>query len=372
MKLLKNLLLQLRPHWWVSIVIWFLSVDAAQAAVEMRVAIKKNISQIQIGSSSTAIVRDATGRQIGAIAAMNAFAAEDNGNNVNLDQWRSTQLIIEPMDNGYVWIGDKWYRGKIKVIGQGAGITVINLIDLEEYLYSVVGAEAIPTWPIEALKAQAVAARTYALYKRSNNKNPLFDVDTTTDTQVYKGLNSEYVTTHDAVNSTRGEVLTYNGKLILAVFHSSSGGYTENVEDVWTSPLPYLRAVEDYDQNAPVFQWSKTFSPNELAQIISGVGNVKAMIPEKTTPRGRVVSMKVVGERGTKSISGTQLRQALELRSTLFSVSYADGLFSINGRGYGHGLGMSQWGSQSLAQQGLDYQQILAHYYRNVRLSTVK
>jgi stage II sporulation protein D len=166
--------------------------------------------------------------------------------------------------------------------------------------------------------------------------------------------------------------LTYNGKLILAVFHSSSGGYTENVEDIWNSSLPYLRAVVDYDQNAPVFQWNKTFSADQLGQMIGGIGNVKAMIPEKTTPRGRVVSMKVVGDRGTKSFSGPQLRKALDLRSTLFSVSYADGLFSVNGRGYGHGLGMSQWGANSLAQQGLDYRQILGHYYQNVRLTPIR
>ncbi|MFM7579513.1 MAG: SpoIID/LytB domain-containing protein, partial [Microcystaceae cyanobacterium] len=231
--------------------------------------------------------------------------------------------------------------------------------------------EAIPAWPIEALKTQAVAARTFAIYKSTAESNRYYDLDTTTATQVYKGMENEYVSTVDAVNATQGQVMTYNGRVILAAFHASSGGHTENVEDVWSSPLPYLRAVVDFDQNAPVFQWSKTFSAGELSQLIGGVGRVRSLVPEQTTPLGRIVSMRVVGSGGSKRLSGAKLRQALKLRSTLFTVADMGNSFVISGRGSGHGLGLSQWGAFGLAQQGKTYEQILPHYYQNARLTAL-
>lgn len=371
-QILQSLGLLKKHPGWLSLLLWIILITPVQAAVELRVAIKKDVSQLQIGSSTPALVRDRAGRKLGEITAMKAVSAQSSSGGVTLGQWRSEQLIIEPTEDGYVWIGNSWYRGRTRLIRQGKGIIAVNQVKLEDYLYSVVGAEAIPSWPQEALKAQAVAARTYALYKVSKGSNRLYDLDSTTTSQVYKGLNSEYISTHDAVNGTTGQVMIYNGKIIMAVFHSSSGGHTENVEDVWSSPLPYLRGVVDYDQAAPVFQWTKAFSAYDITRMIGGVGNIRAMIPERTTRLGRVVSMKIVGDRGSKSLSGVQLRQALDLRSTLFVVSANNGNFQVEGRGYGHGIGLSQWGAYSLAQQGVDYQQILNHYYQNASLSNLE
>lgn len=357
--------------WGLSLLIWIVLVTTAQAT-ELRVAIQKNVSQVKVGSSTPALVKDSAGRTLGQIAAMDSLTAQGRGNSVSLKGWQSNQILVEPQDNGFIWIGDRWYRGRVRLINLGKGVVAINQVNLEDYLYSVVGSEAIPSWPLEALKAQAVAARTYALYTTSTSGNRYYDLDTTTATQVYRGLEREYVSTHEAVNSTRGQVMTHNNKVILAAFHSSSGGHTENVEDVWSSPLPYLRGVVDYDQLSPVFQWNQTFSSGEVSRVIGGVGTIRAMIPEKITPHGRVVSMKIVGSRGSKSLSGTQIRQALKLRSTLFTVSDGTkGTFQISGRGYGHGIGLSQWGTQYLATQGVTYDQILSHYYQNARLSTV-
>jgi stage II sporulation protein D len=302
---------------------------------------------------------------------MSAIAAKASGGNVSLNNLKAGEVTIEPAKDGYVWIGDRWYRGRVRLIPQNGSILAVNHVNLEDYLYSVVGAEAVASWPLEALKAQAVSARSYALYKRNTSGNKLFDLDTTQATQVYKGLDTEYITTHKAVNETRGQVMTYKKKVILAVFHSSSGGHTENVEDIWTSPLPYLRAVADYDHQSPVFQWTKTFSETEMENIVSGVGKIRAMIPERTTPFGRVVTMKVLGDRGAKTLSGDDLRDALDLRSTLFRVADVDGEFQITGRGFGHGLGLSQWGAYFLAKQGVSYSRILDHYYKNAALSRV-
>ena len=254
----------------------------------------------------------------------------------------------------------------------------------EQYLYSVLGAEMSGNWPQEALKAQAVAARSYAIHQRMKSETDLYDVDSTQYSQVYKGLQTESSGTYAAVDATAGQVLTYNGQIILAVFHSASGGHTENVEDVWMEPLPYLRAVPDYDQGAPVYQWKENFSRAQMSSKISGVGNVISMKPERTTAYGSVLSMKVVGDGGSRVMTGADLRRVLNLRSTRFTViPQYGGIFSgrnsgkpptgflVDGKGFGHAVGMSQWGAYNLARQGYGYQQILLHYYRGTALARI-
>ncbi|NCO76286.1 MAG: SpoIID/LytB domain-containing protein [Cyanobacteria bacterium] len=358
----------------LSFITFFLLIftTSAQAALELRVAIKKGVNNLQIGSSTPAVIKDSTRKTIGQVDGMNSFVAKPSGGKVSLAGWNSNSIWLEPSGDGVVWVGDRWYRGRVLLTRQGSGITAVNYVDMEDYLYSVVGAEAVPSWPQEALKAQAVAARTYALYKRNTSRNSVFDLDTTTATQVYKGLGSEYTTTHQAVQATNGQIMTYNNQPILAVFHSSSGGHTENVEDIWTSPLPYLRGVVDYDQTSPVFQWNKSVSLSSISRVVGGVGNIRELRAQKTTPQGRIITMQIVGDRSTKTVAGSDLRSALDLRSTLFRVSPSGNTLQVSGRGFGHGLGLSQWGTYYLAKNNVDYRQILGHYYQNARLATMK
>ncbi len=358
-----------RP-WLLCGLLWLgMFAPSPAQAVDMRVAVSKVSTKLQVGSSTNALVKNGRGQVLGEIVAMSAFDVNKRGSQLAFDRWQDGELWVEPKSGGYVWIGDRWYRGKTQIRLSGGAIVAVNHVNLEDYLYSVVGAEAIPSWPQEALKAQAVAARTYALKKRTENARNFFDLDATTVSQVYKGLNSEYSTTHEAVNATAGQVMTYNGNVILAVFHSSSGGHTENVEDVWTSPLPYLRGVVDYDQSAPVYQWGTNITASRLGQLIGGVGTVRQMVPQRKTPQGRVITMKVVGDRGSKNISGEQLRSLLDLRSTLIDASVSNGNVYIYGKGFGHGVGLSQWGANELAQEGINYQAILGHYYQNTNIA---
>ncbi|MEB3357960.1 MAG: SpoIID/LytB domain-containing protein [Synechococcales bacterium] len=379
-----------RPRWRSALLgliafIGLLLPAASVRALELRVAIEEQTSQIQLGSSTQATLKNGAGQVVAQIPAGGGFVAQATGGQVVVSQWRDQQFWVEPSDNGYVFIDDKWYRGRTQVVATGSGLTAINVVDLEHYLYSVVGSEMPTNWPLEALKAQAVTARTYVLYKRQRGTNPLFDVGDTTTWQVYGGLAKEASTTQAAVEATRGQVLTHNGQLIEAVFHSSSGGHTENVEDIWSSPRPYLRGVVDFDQGAPVFQWMEQVSAADLRQKISGVGNVLSMTPEQTTPRGRIVTMRVTGDTGSRVIRGDELRRALGLRSTLFTVTPQFGrvasagnvasaptVFFISGRGFGHGVGMSQWGAYGMAAHGYNYQQILGHYYQGVGLSNIQ
>ncbi|MBD1823955.1 SpoIID/LytB domain-containing protein [Cyanobacteria bacterium FACHB-DQ100] len=359
----------------------------AQKSVELRVAIEKDVPQVNVGSSVNAQVLDGAQRVVGEIQGMNGFAAQVKNGGVALDRWQSGALWIVPKDkNGVVWIGNRWYRGRVYLVPTGKGLTAVNYVDLEQYLFSVLGAEMNGNWPQEALKAQAVAARSYALHERQNARNGIFDLGDTQGWQVYNGLQSESTGTQQAVLATTGQVLTHNNRVINAVFHSSAGGCTENVEDVWVQALPYLRTVRNnFDQGSPVNEWSKTFTTAEIGTRF-GVGNLQRMEPVKTTPVcGRVQSMRIVGDRGSKVVDGDAVRSALGLRSTLFTVApqfqpvaskggqkQAVAGFVINGRGFGHGLGMSQWGAYNMARQNYNYQQILQQYYLNTALAQIQ
>lgn len=373
-----------QPRWWGSLFIWWLFLMAPAAALEMRVAIEENVGTVTVGSNTTAVVRDSDGQVLGQLPAMGSFTAEAESSGVGVDQWFDDQIWIEPSEGGFVYISDRWYRGRTLLVKTSGGLTAVNYVDLEHYLYSVLGGEMSGSWPQEALKAQAVAARSYALYRRQKSATPVYDVGDTPTWQVYKGLIDEAPGTISAVNATAGQVLTHNGQIIEAVFHSSSGGHTENVENVWSQPLPYLRGVPDFDEGAPVYRWVEELSASEVSNRISGVGNVLSFVVESTTPTGRVQSIRVVGDAGEKSLRGNELRTALGLRSTLlFSISpeigqvaSSDGVpspsvFRFEGGGFGHGLGMSQWGAHNMAQQGYTYDQILTHYYTNTALSQI-
>jgi stage II sporulation protein D len=368
---------------WLASIALLGTAAPAQAGLQLRVAVEDGASQVQVGTSSAAIIRDGSGRQVGQLRPMEGFSARVTGGQVRLGQWQGSQLWVEPEAGSYVWIGDRWYRGRAALLPQGNGVLAVNHVDLEEYLYSVVGEEMPPSWPLEALKSQAVAARSYALYKRNKLANAAYDLGDTTSWQVYGGVEAETTSTQTAVLQTAGQVLTYQGQIIEAVFHSSSGGHTENVEDVWSSPLPYLRGVADYDQSAPVFSWQETFSAGEMRQLIPGVGNIIALSPVATTPNGRIREMKVIGDAGQRTLSGEEMRRALDLRSSLFTViptggstdgskAVAPTQFVVQGRGFGHGLGLSQWGANSLASQGYNYQQILGHYYQSAALAQIQ
>lgn len=362
-------------YWWIGILFWLVLVAPAQASVILRVAIERGVNQVKVGSSTTAIVKDGSGRTLGQLPSMSSYYAQAIPGGVALDRFRSGLFWIEPTAKGFVYIGDRWYRGRTLVIPTDKGLTAVNWVDIEEYLYSVLGGEMDARWPQEALQAQAIAARTYALYEREKQRsNRIYDVGDTPDRwQIYKGVISESGGTYKAVDATAGLVLTYKNQIILSVFHACSGGHTENVEDVWGNTLPYLRAVQDFDQNISECNWVKTFSSAQLGAMIPGVGNVKDMLPQAFSPFRSVKTLKIVGDKGTKVLQGEEVRTALKLKSTRFSVSkQTDGSFVLQGLGYGHGLGMSQWGAYNLARRGVNHLQILGHYYQGVALTPIR
>jgi len=331
----------------------------------LRVVLSAGGTSVTVGSSSEAIVRDESGQALARLAGMSGFTATATSGAVQLDRLHSQTLVIEPTGSGFVFVGDRWYRGALKLLVTGQQLQAINLVDLDDYLYSVVGAEVYSSWGQEALKAQAVAARTYALYQAQKRRTTTYDLGSDTSWQVYRGVETEADSIRLAVDATQDQVLQYQGQLIEAVFHASAGGHTENSEDVWSEARPYLRGVPAYDRDAPNSQWQVTIDTYTLADLAGGT--VRSIQPSQLTPGGRVARLTVSGD-ASRTLSGNQLRSAFDLPSTMFQISQNRDQFILTGWGRGHGVGMSQWGASSLADRGYHYSQILAHYYQGSQL----
>lgn len=272
-------------------------------------------------------------------------------------------------------VGPKAYRGEVEVRPGNGSLTVVNELPLEEYLYGVVPGEVIPSWHAESLKAQAVAARTYAVSHLGQFAALGYDLKATVVSQVYGGVNLERPSTNRAVDDTSGQVLTYQGAPIEAFYSDSSGGYTEAAGEVWGKSIPYLQAVPDFDQGSPRYNWTFSASggalPQALAKLGAAIGDLQEIVPLDRSYSGRVKRARLVGSLGQIEVPGEKLRFAFGLRSTFFNVArQADGSFQFAGRGWGHGVGMTQWGAKSMADMGYTYDQILAHYYRETTLTS--
>jgi len=320
------------------------------------------------------------------------------------EQWQAREVWLEALpgaddpDPG-LWLQQRRYRGRLQLRLEGGVLQVVNHLPLETYLTSVVGSEMPASWPMEALRAQAVAARTYAL--KARKPAAAFDLQATTASQVYKGVESETPSTRAAVAGTRGLVLTYNNALIDAVFHSSSGGgSTESSGDLWSKQLPYLVSVRDFDDASPVRDWRQPLDQERLRQAFPELGGALGIEVMATTPTGRISQARVQGPSGQLALTGAQLRSRLGLKSTWVrfelapTVAPPSALPSLLptstvpaltlpvpaaltaeavqlvavGRGFGHGIGMSQWGALAMAQRGQSYADILLHYYRGTAL----
>lgn len=272
----------------------------------------------------------------------------------------------------------KPYRGSFRVlVKNNSKVQAINYIGLEKYLYGVVPREMSPGWKEDALKAQAVAARTYALYIKEKSKDKPYDLVATTASQVYGGYGAEDTATTRAVDATRGEVMTHEGRLVIAYFHANSGGFTESAKNVWVADLPYLRGIPDpYSENIPGGEWELSLSYDAIRDMLNQyglkIGAISEISPVQISPSGRPVSMLVLSGRGKTVLKSNDFRLkigAMKLKSTLFRLQQSRDGLQINGRGFGHGVGMSQWGAYRMAQAGYSYKDILKHYYKDVRVT---
>jgi len=411
---------------------------AASGAVRIGLLVGGNT--VSAGANCAYTVVDLrTGAKVADGAARSEISYRLSGAAIQAGSYGSYAVLgIRPSSQGgFVTVAGVPYRGTLEIrVGSDGKLLVVNEVELESYLRGVVPREMISSWPLEALKAQAVAARTYAVAKVAEcaASGAYYAMTATTNSQVYGGVNAETANSDAAVAATAGLILTYGGKTITAYYHASSGGHTENSENVWTASVPYLRGVPDFDQLAPKYSWTRSMTPAEvtyrLAEAGYNIGAVTAIEPEGPLGvSGRWVRVKFTGTSGSPIIlKGEQARVILGLYSTLFDVAFAGegvadlvthvsygsevivaggsagqivtaarkggtnysigvegvlyrmdspavlyradvkGRVDFVGHGWGHGVGMSQWGAYQMAKDGKTFSEILLHYYQGAVL----
>jgi len=285
------------------------------------------------------------------------------------------------------------YKGEFIVTANGNKVNAINIVDMEEYLRGVVPYEIgrLDSSKFEALKAQAVAARTYAYKHYGSRKTQGFDVYADTRDQVYKGLQGTSPLTDKAVHETAGVVMTYNGEFITAYYHSTCGGHTEGVV-TWGRPdHPYLKAKPDlrpdgtpWGRESSYSEWTREFDEDELRNLFqTNAKEAKANVPSfssiksieiiDTLKSGRIRTLEVTTNNGIFTVKGDKIRWLFKRGSTIlpssfFRITRSGRQWTLKGKGFGHGVGMCQMGARSRAQAGQSYIQILTHYYTGISL----
>ncbi len=261
-----------------------------------------------------------------------------------------------------------------------------EIISSKEYIFSVVAAEMPALYESEALKAQAVAAYTFACRRKAENSEKTYDI--TTDSNTDQGFISrvdamkrwgekaeEYAKKiDDAVEATEDLMITYKGQPISAVYHAISSGKTESCENVWGEALPYLKSVvSEGDRLSPDYITEVTFSADQLKDKLSEITDFSGK-EESYFGKSSTTASKTVKEISicNQKITGAKIRSLLNLRSSAFEVKYTDGQFIFTVYGYGHGVGMSQYGANYMAKQGYTFKEILSHYYIDCKIEKVK
>ncbi len=274
-------------------------------------------------------------------------------------------------------VNGKRYRGWVEIRKKRNGLLlVINELNLETYLAGVVASEIPHDWEYEALKAQAVAARTYALYEKRIAGHRPYHILATVSSQVYNGADGERSSAARAVHDTKGIVIVYQGEIIPAFYHSNCGGQTEDAAELWGIDLPYLKSVDcDCQEIVQDELWEKRISASTVSRALKRfgypVGDISDVNIAKLTPGGRVQSVAVRSANRTILVPGDAFRTALGhtvIPSVFFEMERVGDEIVFSGRGRGHGVGLCQWGARAMARKGYDYQEILSHYYPGTNL----
>jgi stage II sporulation protein D len=346
---------------------------------EIRVLMTESARQVHIDASSRILIQDAfTGKELYRGAGPINVTHQNGKLALNHRPSASLQCRVETNGSTLSLNGTR-LRGFLMVSLEPNGMQVINHLPLEHYLYGIIPKEMPSGWPHDALKAQAVASRTYALYITSKNRLMPYDVKASTASQVYGGYAVETTSTNAAVNATRGQVLTHNDQLIIAFFHANSAGHTEDAHHVWQVEIPYLKAVPDqFSSNLPNSGWEYylpyTTASSRLNQAGLNIGKISAISSCEYSPTGRVLRIAVHANNGNTSLSANHFRCLLDekqIKSTYFKIISGPSGILLKGEGYGHGVGMSQWGANRMAAAGYSHLDILKHYYPGVALATL-
>lgn len=271
------------------------------------------------------------------------------------------------------------YRGSIDVfLKENQKMLVVNTIDLERYVKGVLYHEISNRWPMEATKAQAVAVRTYALHQIKKSKNALYDVTSDIYSQVYGGKSAERYRTNIAADRTAGEVMLYAGKILPAYYHASCGGHTEDARNLWGQNLPPLKGVVcSFCRFAPHSLWKKNFRSKDIQDRLNAGGYKMGLIAEVAAAgrneSGRILDVRIADRDGKNvRIPANKFRELIGpniIKSNNYEIFMKGYYFDLEGRGWGHGVGMCQWGAHFMSRQRHSYQEILEYYYPGTEIT---
>jgi stage II sporulation protein D len=372
--------------------LWLAGAGFAEAAQSLRVLLSADVSKLEVQTDSSLWISDVS-RQGRAVRSTVRIVPAGKGFAVNGIRMKHEQLTMRGEQGlTLTWAKPKGpstglvrtseqrltvpVSGLVHVVRRGDGFLVINQVDLEEYVKGVVPAEVNSAWHPEMLKAQAVAARTYALYQQMLSASRDYDVVASVQDQVYRGKQGIDAAVLRAVEETRGLVLTYDGAPIYAAFSSTAAGLTEDAVNVWSKEYPYLKGVEcPFDLASPYYQWTSSFKRDLLEQTLRqqglAVGTITAMTPLMMSRGGRVATLRLVHSEGELILKGEELRKAvgyMVVPSTQFTVESVGSDIVLSGYGAGHAVGMCQWGAKELAELGYSFSTILNYYYPDTEL----
>ncbi|KAB0666912.1 SpoIID/LytB domain-containing protein [Oryzomonas japonica] len=344
--------------------------DAALSSDTIRVAIAKNAQGVTVDGEGLLAVRES-----GAAVAVKApVTVKASRGEVAVDGVTYRRLVFSAASA--VQINGKPYRGIAEISFSDKGLVVVNELPLEDYLVGLINCEISSAWPIEAIKAQAVIARTYAINRREARRNALYHLESSVIDQVYNGCEIEDSRARRGVSETAGEVLTYEGAVIQAFYHSNCGGKTEAAENVWGASIPYLKGVDcQYCLLSSSSSWDQRLPLRELEGRLRAAGFKAAGLTDirggARNNRGRLKTVIAVVQRGDIAITGDQFRKAVGygvIKSTNFTVKVVNGDAVFSGLGNGHGVGLCQWGAKQRALEGFSYAEILSYYYPGTEL----
>jgi len=367
------------------------SVAPAAASEPMRVAVADGLAAVEVGVADFVTVLDAGARRPlfglpgGRIVRVSPAGAglEVTSGPPAAERRRLAMLGVRlVVRQGPLRIGPRDFVGAIEVWRNGDGLLVINELPLEQYVAGTVRAEASEKWPVEALRAVAVVARTYAIFHQQRNPAKLYHLVASSLHQNFAGRVLEGSPAGEAARETAGQVLTWQGNVFPAFYHSDSGGFTEPAHLVFSGdgipPLPGVR--DEFSLDSPNYTWSVTLPLGVVAERLRQggveVGGVTGLTVLERSGSLRVVRVAVEHSRGTTALKGTDFRRLVGydvLKSTLFvPVLARDGFVRFEGRGWGHGVGLSQFGAKGMAERGYIYTQILEYYYPGAVLVTLR
>lgn len=370
----------------VSAVVFFMSASSAKNTTEpilVRVAVAKDVPSVKIFVAGSykiinAITREALSE--GRYLRSTILTAADKGFRLGDAELNANVIEVESVGGARIYINDRIFRGEIRVLKSNKGLVAVNTVELEGYLYGVVRNEVSTWWPMEAIKAQVIAARTYVLYQIKESKGKDYDVTADVGSQVYGGIFSEKWRTNRAVDLTRGKVLVYNGAIFPAYFHATCGGATFDAANLWNISLPPLKGVKcDWCKKSPHYSWERWVPLKEAKTKLENagyaVGDIEAFEVIKKDPSGRIMEIEVKGSQDTVDMSGKDLRSIIGadmLRSTNFKTTIIGDYIVFEGFGWGHGVGMCQWGAYYMSRAGKKAEEILNFYYPGSTITNYK